>query len=108
MPSPIGNMVDGFSFPMIDLIVGMLDKNSIADIHLKLNYNAASVQSNLGCRTLGLLFLIVLPTVYDTLSNIVFVPPVNPGIEPNICAGATGTTNAKLWYHHGLDIRIFT
>ena len=42
-------IVDGFPFPTIDPIIGTPDYESIADIHLKLNSNAASVQSNLGC-----------------------------------------------------------
>ena len=56
MPSSIEKIVDGFLFPTIDPIIGTPDYESIADIHLKLNYNAASVQSNIGCGTLGLLF----------------------------------------------------
>ena len=59
MPSSIEKIVDGFPFPTIDPIIGTLDYESITDIHLKLNSNAASVQSNLGCGTLSLLFLTV-------------------------------------------------
>ena len=64
-------IVDRLLFPTIDLIFGTPDYESIADIHLKLNSNVASVQSNLGCGTLGLLFLTVSPAVYVTLSTIV-------------------------------------
>ena len=56
MPSSIKKMVDGFLFLTIDPIIGTPDYKSIADIHLKLNSNAASVQSNIGCGTLGLYF----------------------------------------------------
>ena len=80
---------------------------SIADIHLKLNLNAASVQSNLGCGTLGLLFLTVLPAVYATLYTIAFVPPVNPGPEPIIPTGATGAVIANLRYLHTEATKIF-
>ena len=90
MPSSINKIVDGFLFPTIDPIIGTPDYESIADIHLKLNLNAESVQSNLGCGMLGLLFLLALPVVYGTLFTIVFVPPVNPGPEPNIPTGANG------------------
>ena len=79
MPSSIEKIVDGFPFPTIDPIIGTPDYKSIADIHLKLNLNAVSVQSNLGCGTLSLLFLTVLTAVYATLSTTKFVPPVNPG-----------------------------
>ena len=63
MPSSIEKIVDEFPFPTIDPIIGTPDYESIADIHLKLNSNAVSVQSNLGCETLGLLFLTVLPAI---------------------------------------------
>ena len=56
MPSSIEKIVDGFPFPKIDPIVVTLDYEIITDIHLKLNFNAISVQSNLGCGTLDLLF----------------------------------------------------
>ena len=78
MPSSIENIVDGFPFPTIDPIIGTPHYEGIANIRLKLNSNAASVQSNPGCGTLSLLFLTVFPAVYATLSTIVFVPPVNP------------------------------
>ena len=79
MPSSIKKIVEGFPFPTIDPIVRRPDYESIEDIHLKLNLNAASVQSNLGCGILGLLFLTVSPAVYVTLSTSAFVLPVNPG-----------------------------
>ena len=108
MPSSIKNIVDGFLFPTIDPIVRTPDYESIADIHLKLNLNAASVQSNLGCGTLGLLFLTVLPAVYATLYTIPFVPPVNPGPEPRIPTGTTGAVITDLRYRHTEATKIFT
>ena len=108
MPTSIEKIVDGFPFPTIDPIVGTPDDESIIDIHLKLNSNTTSVQSNIGCGMLGLLFLTVLLAVYATLSTIVFVPPVNPGPEPNIHTGTTGAAIADLWYHHSEATKIFT
>ena len=108
MTSSIKKIVDGFPFPTINPIVGTPDYESIADIHLKVNSNAASVQSNLGCGTLGLLFLTVSPAVYATLSDIAFVPPFNPRPGPNILAGATVATIADLRYHHVVVTKIFT
>ena len=93
---------------MIDPIVGTPDYESIADIHLNTNSNGTSVQSNIGCGTLGLLFLTVLPAIYATISTIVCVPPVNPGPEPNIPTGATGAAIADLRYHHAEATKIFT
>ena len=108
MPSLIEKIVYGFPFPKIDPIIGTPDYESIADIHLKLNLNAASVQSNLGCGTLGLLFLTVLPAVYAILSTIAFVPPGNPGTEPSIPTGATGAVISDLQYCHTEATNIIT
>ena len=108
MPSLIEQIVDGFPFPTIDPIIVTPDYESIADIHLKLNSNAASVQSNLGCCTLGLLFLTVLPAVYATLSTTAFVPQVNPGPKPSIPTGSTGNVIANLRCHHTEATKIFT
>ena len=108
MPSSIQKIVDGFPFPTIDPIVGTPDYESVADIHLKLNSNAASVQSNIGCGTLGLLFLTVLPAVYATLSTIAFIPTVNPVPEPRITTGATGAAISDLRYRHTEATKIFT
>ena len=108
MPSSIKKIVDGFLFPTINPITGTPDYESIAEIHLKLNSNATSVNSNLGCGMLGLLFLTVSPAVYATLSTTAFVPPVNPGPEPSIPTGLTGSVISDLPYHHTKATKIFT
>ena len=108
MPSLIKKTVERFPFPTIYPIIGTPDYESIADMHLKLNLNAASVQSNLGCGTLGLLFLTVLTAVYATLSTTAFFPPVNPGPEPSIPTGSTGSVIAYLRYRHTEFTKIFT
>ena len=78
MPTTINKIVDGFPFPMIPPIVGTPTYNTISEVNLKLNSNAASVQSKLGCGTLGLLQLTVSLAVYNSLSSIAFIVPVNP------------------------------
>ena len=108
MPSSIEKIVYGFTFRTIDPIIGTPYYESIPDIHLKLNSNAASVQSNLGCGTLGLLFLTVSPAVYATLSTTTLVPPVNPGPEPIIPTGLTGAVISDLRYHNTEATKIFT
>ena len=108
MPSLIKKIVDGFPFPTIDPIIGTPYYESISDIHLKLNSNAVSVQSNLGCGMLGLLFLTVSPAVYATLSTTAFVPPVNPGPEPSIPTGSTASVIADIQYHRTEATNIFT
>ena len=108
MPSLIDKIVDGFPLPTIDPIIGTPEYESIADIHLKVNSNAASVQSHLRCGTFGLLFLTVLPVVYATLSTTSLVLPVNPGPEPSIPTGSTGAVIANLRYHHTKATKILT
>ena len=93
-------IVDGFPFPTMDPIIGTPDHVIIVDIPLRINLNAASVQSNLGCGTFCLLFLTVSPAVYATLSTIAFVPPVDPGPGPSIPTGATGVVISDLRYRH--------
>ena len=65
-------------------------------------------QSNLGCGTLGLLFLTVSTAVYATLSTTEFVPPVNPGPKPIIPTGSTVSAIADLRYHYTESTKIFT
>ena len=84
MPTAINKIVDGLLFPKISLIIGSPNYETIAEVHLKLNSNAPSAQSKLGCVTLGLLQLTIYPDVYATLSATECIAPVNPGAEPNI------------------------
>ena len=55
MYTVIDKIVDGFPFPTIFPIDEAPNYEIIVKVHLKLKFNAASVQSNLGCGTLVLL-----------------------------------------------------
>ena len=77
-------------------------------MHLKLNLNVTSVQYNLRCGTLDLLFLTFSPAVYANLSTTAFVPPVNPGPEPRILTGLTGAVISDLRYRDTESTKIFT
>jgi len=77
-------IIETFPHPTITPIIGQPTYESIAELHLKLNANAASVHSNRGNGALGLLFLTIKPEVYSTLSNVPFLPPTNPGSNPSI------------------------
>ena len=65
---------------------------------MKLNSNTVSVQSNLGCGTLGLLYLTVSPNVYATLYGTAFVVPVKSGAATVIPNGSTGPQIADFQY----------
>ena len=84
MPIVINKIMDGFLFPTISLIIVAPNYNIIAEVHLKLNSKAASVQLNLRCGTLGLLHITVSPTMYTTLLATNYITPVNPGAKPTI------------------------
>jgi hypothetical protein len=59
----VDTIVDGFPHSTIPPVIGMPTFATIAKVNLKLNANAASVQSNLGDGTLGLLALTISPAV---------------------------------------------
>ena len=99
--------MDSFPNPTISPIVGQPGYDTIAEVHLKLNANAASVQSHLGDGTLGLLYLTVTPAVYNTLSAIPFVPPPNPGSEPIIPPNSTGPVIVNIRYVHATATKLY-
>ena len=88
-------IIENFSHPTIPPIVGQPTYESLTELHLKLNTNAASVHSNRGNGQFGLIYLTLKPQVYATLSTVPFVPPANPGQNPNIPLGATGPQIAE-------------
>jgi hypothetical protein len=65
------------------------------------------VQSNLGDGQLGLLPLTVSPEVYNTLSAVPFIAPVNPGTTSNIPAGTTAAAASRLVRQFSYDTKIF-
>ena len=107
MPTAINKIVDSFLFPTISPIIRAPNYETIAKVHLKLNSNAASVQSNLKCGTLDLIHLIICPAVYATLSATAFVAPVNPGAEATIPLIASGPQITNLQYTHDIDTVVF-
>ena len=80
----VNNIVESFENPTIPPIDGKLTYATFHDMHKLLNSNATSVDTNLGCGTLGHLCLILSPTVYATLLTTQFVPPTNTGLTPVI------------------------
>jgi hypothetical protein len=107
MVATIDTLVAGFPFPTISPIVGEPNYDSIATVHRLLNANSASIQSHLGNGRLGLLFLTVSPTVYNTLSATPFVPPVNPGPSPIVPDGSTGPQIADIRYEFTTATTVF-
>ena len=69
-------------------------------MHKILNSNAAYVNTNIGCGTLGHLCLTLSPTVYAALLGTRVVPPPNTGATPVIPLGTTGPKAAPICYAH--------
>ena len=93
-------LIESFLHLSIQPVIGQPTYDSIAEVHLKLNANAASIHSNHGNGQLGHLFLTMQPEVQNTLSTTPFVPSANPGLNPVISDGATGNQISNLRRNH--------
>jgi hypothetical protein len=107
MPSTLDRIIESFPHPTIMPIVGQPTYETLAEVHLKLNTNAASVQSHLGNGLLGLLYLTVSPAVYNTQSAVNFTPPANPGPSPIIPANSTGPQIADIRRQHDIATALY-
>ena len=96
-------IAEGFKNPTIPPIDGKPTHTNIHAMHDLLNSNAASVNTNLGCSTIGHLCPTLPPTVYAIFLETRVVTPPNPGAKPVILAGATGTKAASIRYAHDAE-----
>lgn len=97
----------GFPHPTVTPIVGQPSYATIAELNLQLNANAASVLSNLGDGHHGLLSLTVTTEVYNTISNVIFLVPTNPGANPTIPPASTGPQISEYRRQHIEDSCVF-
>ena len=65
--------------PTFEPIVGQPGYEIIKVLHRQLNFNTASIHTDIGNGRLEFLFLAVQLAVYNTLYHLMFVPPVNSG-----------------------------
>ena len=107
MVASIDKILEAMPHSSIPPIIGQPTYSSIHEIHQFLSSNAASIQSNLGCGTLGLIYLTLLPTVYATLSATIFVPPPNPGATATISSAATPSQTSSIRRAHDESQEIF-
>ena len=107
MPTETEAIVETFPHPTLPKIEGIPTFASINDIHIKLNANAASIQSDLGNGRLGLLSLTVTNDVYNTLSDTPFIEPANPGQVPTVPAGTSSTAATHIRRLFDEDRRVF-
>jgi hypothetical protein len=103
----VESICKGFPFINIAKQPGLPTYKTIADVHLKLKANAASVVSELRGGVHRLLGLVLPPATYATLTNVVFNTPVNPGTTPNIEAGGTAVQIHEIVRQHKENIRVW-
>jgi hypothetical protein len=98
---------EGFPFLTIVKQPGLPTYKIIAEVHLKLKANAASVVSKLGGGTHGLLGLVLPTATYTTLTNVHFNAPNNPGTTPNLADGGTTAQINEAVRQHKENLRIW-
>ena len=103
----IDKLVDNFPHPNLSPIVGQPNYETLAQLHLKLNWNAASIHSNLGNGQLGLLQLTLSVDVYNTLSATPFISPTNPGKSVTIPRGSSASEITELNRSHDKATALF-
>ena len=100
-------IIEGFPHLTIPPIVGQPGFDSLQGLKLLLSTNAASIISHLGNGVLGLLWLCVSDAVYNTLSLIPFVAPINPGSNPVIPPNLTQAQINAIIDTHKRDAKLF-
>ena len=100
MPSALKKILESFPQPTVTTIVRQPSYETIAELQLKVNTNAAPIYSHCGNGRLGLLFLTVKPAVYNTQSMETFDPPTNPVQKPTNPTGSTDLQIADIRRQH--------
>ena len=100
MPDAIDTVVDSFPHPTLTAIEGIPSFATIRQIRVELNADASSIHSNLGDGQLELLFLTVSRATYETLSDVPFIPPENPGPVPITHRGSSAREDADARLQH--------
>ena len=104
----VNKLVESFKNPTIPPIDSKPTYAVLHAMHKLLKSNLASVNTNLGCGTLGHLLLTLSPTVYANLLTTRVVPPPNPGATSVIPAGAIGPKAAFIRYAHDAATLVFS
>lgn len=96
MASSIEKIIDGMPTPTLTKIIGSPNYEAIKQINDELTANAYSIQTNLGCGTVGYARLTLLPATYATISIAAWIPPPNPGTQAGIPANSTAIQIATI------------
>ena len=107
MVASIDKILEAMPHSSIPPIIGQPTYSFIHEIHQFLSSNAASIQSNLGYGTMGLIYLTLPLTVYATLSTILLGPPPNPAATATIPSNATALQTSSICQAHNEALEIF-
>ena len=107
MVASINKSIKATPHSSIPPIIGQPNYSCIHEIHQFLRSNAASIQSNLGYGTLGLIYPTLSQTVYATLLATLFVPPPNPDATAKIPSTATALQTSSIRRAHDEAQEIF-
>ena len=99
--------IDRFPYKEFNLINGKPIYATIKSVNDKLSANAASIHSTLSDGRHGLLGLVVPPNIYNTITNVPFVRPLNPGPRPIIPQNATARATLIAQERHAKALVIF-
>ena len=107
MVASINKIIEAVSQSSIPPVIGQTTYYSIHKIHQYLSSNTAFIQSNLGCGTLGFIYLTLSPIIYATLSATLFVPPPNPGATTTIPSTLTAAQTSYIRQAHTESQEVF-
>ena len=107
MVASIDKILKAMPHSSIPPIIGQPTYPSIHKIQQYLSSNATSIQYNLGCGTLDLIYITLSPTVYATLLATLFVFPPNPGATVTIPSTATASKFSSIRRAHDESQEIF-
>ena len=83
------NIIDRFLYKDFQLINGKPTYTTIKSVNDKLSTNTSAKYSTLSDGRHGLLGLVIPSTIYNTITNVPFIRPLNPGARPIIPTNAT-------------------
>ena len=98
---------EGFPHLSIPRHPGEPSYESIYKVHSLLKANAASIPSDLGGGTHGLLGLTLSQAVYTQVAGMAFTRPANPGNTPTIPGGSTGEQTRTIERAHREALRVY-
>ena len=96
MPLNADQLLAVFPHPVLTKIVGEPTLESLSRQQSEHNGNLASIKSNLGDGSTGLLILAMKPSIFRTIHPDAFHIPKNPGASPDATDIATATSATKI------------